>query len=142
MENNKGTVTIPLETYQDMEELIKNQDERINELANAHSVFIDRRNPTGKIIRFGTTREHTWYDLTTFQIKGSLTETNEAIQALRNELDQIHEQGNKREAQYVETIAALKRDITQRDIALKNLNRGKLETIVDKFIKPKKWYQF
>jgi hypothetical protein len=114
MENNNGTVTISLETYHGMIELIADQNERINELANAHSVVIDMRNPTGKIVGLGNKQEYTWYDQVTFQIKGSLTETNEAFQALRNELDELHARGNDHEVQYIDAIA-------ERDRTIKNL---------------------
>jgi hypothetical protein len=144
MENNNGTVTISLEVYQDMMELIKEQNKRIDQLADAHSVVIDRRKPTGKIVRLGNTKEYTWHDQTTFQIKGSLTETNEAFQALRNELDELHARGNDREAKWVATIEQLQKDLIQRDMALNHLNKGKFEQWVDKLNtnKPKKWYQF
>jgi uncharacterized coiled-coil DUF342 family protein len=125
MENNNGTVTIPLETYQDMVELIKNQDERIEQLTNAHSVIIDRRNPTGKILSFSFKPSYTWYDQVTFQIKGSLTETNEAFKALRDELDELHARGNEREAQFESAIR-------ERDMALKRVNESKLEQIAKK----------
>lgn len=139
MENNNSTVTIPLEIFRQMEELIDNQNKRIDELANAHSVFIDRREPTGEVYDFGRKKNHTWYDFNTFQIKGSLVETNEAIKALRDELNELYERGNKREEEYKKLVADLKSTVDERDRALKRLNKGSLEQIAEKLDKKPWW---